>query len=80
MKKSIFLAVVFSIFTLSVSFAQFDDLYYDPDSDISNSNVEENATYNNNDSYNDTDDGYYEDEDYYEDDYYDDYDYSYSKE
>ena len=74
MKKFLFLTALFSVMTLNISFAQFDDLYYDPQTDesiYSNSNGA-------NGSYNENNESYYDDENY-DDEYYDDYEYSYSK-
>ena len=69
-----FLVALLTFSFVTVSMAQYDDLYYDPSSDDSPS-----ATYEYENDYNDEYDEYdYDDEEYDDYEYYDDYDYQYS--
>ncbi|MEZ4907691.1 MAG: hypothetical protein R2771_08670 [Saprospiraceae bacterium] len=74
MKKSVYLLSIFAmlfLFSTNIAWAQFDDLYYNPENDTQGDGSI---------SYNYSDDDYYDDEYSYDDgyDYYDDYDYTYS--
>ena len=77
MKRNNLFALLFAFFAFSwanVGMAQYDDLYYNPDTDGDYYNSS-SSSYTSNDYYDDNSSSGYDDDDY---DYYDDYNYHYS--